>query len=85
MPFTDEHLWKCETDPVMCRRYFWSCAMNARRMAVKLRADAKRSPFSEGRQIVKMADTLERFSSSVLENMDRLVKVTVKEEKDEAR
>ncbi len=87
-PYTDREMRAIERDPKRLRGYFWRVAMNARRMAAENRARSQqtgiahpttnyRPAFAEGRDMIADADTMERFSKTILDNIDVLVKTTL--------
>ena len=70
------------------RRYFAGVAMNARRVSLEKRRKSRamglahpvtnyRPVFEEGRDLAHWADTLERFSNAIIENIDALVESTL--------
>lgn len=88
MPYSDEEMREIERDPVRLRAYFWRVATNMRRIAKQnrrqSRATGKNHPvtnylpaFEEGRDLVRMAKTLDTVADQVIEHMDILVETTL--------
>ena len=68
MPYTDADFKRMHREPEFAKRYFWWCAMNARRVAGKLKRNINKTPDD-----LEKIENLERFSKSVLEHLDLLI------------
>lgn len=88
MPYSEEEMAAIARDPERLRAYFWRVAMNAQRRARRYRAASRsvgvahpvtnyRSVFDEGHEDVRWADTLDRFSAAILDNLDAFVETTL--------
>ncbi len=88
MPYSEQEIEEISRDPVRLRAYFWKVAMNAQRQARRYRKSSRavgaqhpvtnyRPAFEEGREDARWADTLDRFSSAILDNIDAFVDSTV--------
>lgn len=88
--YSDQEMRDIERSSERLRAYFWRVAQNAKRLARRDRAASRsislnhptsnyRPQFSEGFDLLKDAEHMERFSSAILENLDALVRSTVVE------
>lgn len=89
MPYTEKELEEIERDPVRLRAYVWHVAMNAQRIARRNREQSRKMALShpvinyvpiheEGRDLLRDADLMDRFSKALLDNIDLFVDTTVK-------
>jgi hypothetical protein len=82
MTYSEAWIKEAEKDPVKARQYFWCVAMHNKRLAAQYRRIAQRR---EGNttdfdisELPDKARHCENLSKVILENLDDLVKSTVK-------
>ena len=86
--YSEQEMHEIGRDPVRLRAYFWRVAMNAKRTARRYRAASRavgvehpvtnyRRAFDEGQEDMRWADTLDRFSAAILDNLDAFVETTL--------
>lgn len=89
--YSEHDMHEIARDPDRLRAYYWRVAMNAKRMARRSREASQnvgvvhpvtnyRPAFDEGREDVRWADTLDRFSAAILDNLDAWVESTLERE-----
>ena len=71
MIYTKADFKRMETDPTFELQYLWFCGMNAKRISIELRRDAKKVGMDDNADMIKQAETLERFSSSIEEYVSK--------------
>lgn len=88
MPYSDRELREIERDPVRLRAWWWHMAQHHRRLAREYRHKSQSTgkwhpvtnysyEFAKGRKDIRWANTLDRVSAMVLENIDALVESTL--------
>lgn len=88
MPYSEQEMQDICRDPERLCAYFWRVAMNAKRTAKRNRERSRgvglshpvnnyRPAFEEGYDDVRWAETLDRFSAAILDNLDALVESTL--------
>src|SRR6185437_4068032 len=90
MPYSEAELDEIGGDPARLRAYWWLMAMHHKRLAREYRARSRavslRHPttnylpaFEDGEDDIRWADTLDRVSDAILENIDDFVSSTLKD------